>query len=136
MHGLAKPGIHWHGPTTDVAAVWRENHVAMLLSYREGLPRTLVEAAAAGPANRHNRCCRLQGGRSRRCRRLLMPARDADAACEAILRLASDPQLRTKLGAAARKRFLEGFTEQVVRETMQNVYRNALSLPQKSGEAT
>ena len=31
-----------------MARVWREHHVAMLLSYREGLPRSLVEAAAAG----------------------------------------------------------------------------------------
>ncbi len=44
----AEPGIHWHGSTTDIARVWREHHVAMLLSYREGLPRSLVEAAASG----------------------------------------------------------------------------------------
>src|SRR5262249_62205063 len=44
----AEPGIVWHGAIDDVARVWRENHVAMLLSYREGLPKALVEAAAAG----------------------------------------------------------------------------------------
>ena len=43
-----EPGITWHGHEADVARVWREHHVAMLLSYREGLPRSLVEAAAAG----------------------------------------------------------------------------------------
>src|SRR5208282_862555 len=43
----AVPGITWHGRVADVAQVWREYHVALLLSYREGLPRTLVEAAAA-----------------------------------------------------------------------------------------
>jgi glycosyltransferase involved in cell wall biosynthesis len=41
-------GISWHGYEADVAQVWREYHVAMLLSYREGLPRSLVGAAAAG----------------------------------------------------------------------------------------
>ena len=43
-----EPGITWHGRVADVAQVWRQHHVAMLLSYREGLPRSLVEAAAAG----------------------------------------------------------------------------------------
>jgi len=29
--------------------VWREHHIALFLStYREGLPRTIIEAAAAG----------------------------------------------------------------------------------------
>ena len=41
-------GIFWHGQTADPAAVYREHHVAMLLSYREGLPKTLVEASAIG----------------------------------------------------------------------------------------
>jgi glycosyltransferase involved in cell wall biosynthesis len=44
----AQPGIHWHGATTDIACIWAEHHAAILLSYREGLPRSLVEAAAAG----------------------------------------------------------------------------------------
>ena len=44
-----EPGITWHGRTDDVARVWRENHISMFLSYyREGLPRTLLEAAACG----------------------------------------------------------------------------------------
>src|SRR5262249_57549738 len=44
----AEPGISWHGRTDKVAQVWQEPHVALLLSYyREGLPRTLLAAAAA-----------------------------------------------------------------------------------------
>ena len=45
----AEPGITWHGATDNAPCVWREHHVALFLSYyREGLPRTLVEVAAAG----------------------------------------------------------------------------------------
>ena len=45
----AEPGIHWQGRTEDVAAVWRDHHIALYLSYyREGVPRSLIEAAAAG----------------------------------------------------------------------------------------
>src|SRR4051794_21580261 len=44
-----EPGFRWHGSTRDVAEVWRTHHVAMLLTwYREGVPRSLIEAAASG----------------------------------------------------------------------------------------
>ena len=47
----AEPGIAWHGATRDIAGVWREHHVACLPSRGgEGLPRTLLEAAACGRA--------------------------------------------------------------------------------------
>ena len=39
-HLADTPGVVWHGPSTDVAAVLRSHHIAMLLSYREGLPRS------------------------------------------------------------------------------------------------
>ena len=46
-----EPGIAWHGPTRDVAAVWRDHHVCCLPSRGgEGLPRTLLEGAACGRA--------------------------------------------------------------------------------------
>src|SRR4051794_18700731 len=41
-------GIFWHGHADHASTVWRDHHVAMLLSYREGLPRALTEAAASG----------------------------------------------------------------------------------------
>src|SRR5438309_623175 len=45
----SEPGIRWHGRTPDVSEVWRTHHVAMLLTwYREGVPRSLIEAAASG----------------------------------------------------------------------------------------
>src|ERR1043165_918508 len=44
-----EPGIRWNGSTREVADVWRTHHVAMLLTwYREGVPRSLIEAAASG----------------------------------------------------------------------------------------
>src|SRR3974390_1257053 len=40
------PGIRWYGHVPDVARVWQEHHIALLLSYREGMTPALVEAAA------------------------------------------------------------------------------------------
>jgi len=118
----AEPGIAWHGAADDVARVWRENNVAMLLSYREGLPKALVEAAAAG---RPIIAADVTG-----CREvvrdgiegLLVPRDNADAAARALVRLAADAPLRARLGAAANARFRERFTEEAVVRTMTALY--------------
>jgi len=122
----AEPGIAWHGPTDDVARVWRENHVAMLLSYREGLPKALVEAAAAGRP--------IVASDVTGCREvvrdgvegLLVPLGDIDAAARALVRLAGDAALRARLGAAAHARFHERFTEEAVVRTMTEFYARGI----------
>jgi glycosyltransferase involved in cell wall biosynthesis len=123
-----EPGITWHGRTEDVARVWREHHVAMLLSYyREGLPRTLLEAAAAGrpiittdaPGCRELVRHRREG--------ILVPPRDVDAAARALTELAGDPALRQRLGMAASARVKEAFTEEAIKQAVGGLYRALLS---------
>ena len=122
----AQPGIFWHGPSADVAGVWREHHVAMLLSYREGLPRCLVEAAAAGRpiiATDVAGCREVaRDGREG----LLVPRNDIDATARAVVRLAEDPALRARRGAAARERFIKRFTAAGVMHTVGELYRSLL----------
>jgi len=118
----AEPGITWHGRVGDVAQVWRQHHVAMLLSYREGLPRSLVEAAAAGrPIVATDVAgCRevVRDGQEG----ILVPLGDIDAAAQALTTLAADPDLRYRLGAAANARFHERFTADAVRQKVRNLY--------------
>ena len=115
--------IDWSGPVLDAASVWAEAQIAVLPSYREGLPLSLLEAAACGRA--------MVATDVPGCREvvvheetgLLVPPRDPNALAGAIARLADDRELRIRLGQAARKRVLERFTvERVVGETM-SVYR-------------
>ncbi len=106
----SEPGIRWHGATDDVARVHREHHIAMLLSVREGLPKSLVEAAAAGrpivatdvPGCREV----VRQGREG----YLVPFGDIDAAARALVELAGDRALRVRLGTAANARFHARFT--------------------------
>ena len=124
----AKCGVHWHGQTTDTAAVYREHHVAMLLSYREGLPRTLVEAAAIG---RPIIATDVAG-----CREVvrdgiegfLVKPGDIESICLALARLAGEKELRAHMGKAARKRFEERFTEAAVRSTIMDLYQRLFPL--------
>jgi glycosyltransferase involved in cell wall biosynthesis len=49
----AEPGIAWQGASDDIAGVWRTHHVAMLLTWREGMPRALIgRRLAAGRSSR------------------------------------------------------------------------------------
>jgi glycosyltransferase involved in cell wall biosynthesis len=124
----AEPGIAWHGATRDVAAVWRDHHVACLPSRGgEGLPRTLLEAAACGRAVvttdvpgcrtlvRHD----VEG--------LIVPPGDAASLAEALAALANDPQRVIRLGAAARARVLDGFTERDVMDAVKRLYASMLT---------
>ena len=94
--------IEWQDRRDDIPAVWRDSHIAVLPSYREGLPMALLEAAACGrpivaadvPGSRE---IARDGERA-----LLVPPRDAAALAAAIMRLADDPALRAHLGAGGR----------------------------------
>lgn len=125
-----RPGISWHGHSGDIAQVWRDHHLALFLSsYPEGLPRTLVEAAAAGrpivttdaPGCREVVRDGIEG--------FLVPSGDVDAATRALVKLASDPVLRARMGAAANARFNERFTEAAVKQTVKTLYRSLVDLP-------
>jgi glycosyltransferase involved in cell wall biosynthesis len=119
----AEPGITWHGRFDDVAQIWRDHHVAMLLSYREGLPRALVEAAAAGRpiVTTDVPGCRevVRDGEEG----FLVARGDIDGAARVLMKLAADPGLRRRMGEAANARFRERFTAAAVRQTAGNLYR-------------
>jgi glycosyltransferase involved in cell wall biosynthesis len=127
------PGVNWHGLIPDVARVWQEHHIALLLSHREGLPRTLVEAAASG---RPIVTTDVVG-----CRELvrngqegfLVTLGDRDAAAQALAKLALDASLRQRMGLAAHARFRECFTEDAVRTTIKQLYRRLAHLQAHAG---
>jgi glycosyltransferase involved in cell wall biosynthesis len=124
----AEPGIAWHGRTEDVAAVWRDHHVACLPSRGgEGLPRTLLEAAACGRAivTTDVPGCRtlVRDGIEGR----LVPAGDAAGLAEALSDLSRRPDLVARMGAAARARVLDGFTERDVMESIKRLYSAMLT---------
>jgi glycosyltransferase involved in cell wall biosynthesis len=96
-------GIHWLGHVQDVRTVWERAHFAVLASRREGLPKSLLEAAACGRAMVATDApgCReiaIEGVTA-----LTVPVDDAPALAEAMARLAGDAALRERFGKAARE---------------------------------
>ncbi len=119
-----EPGINWLGVSTDVASVWRQSHIALLPShYREGLPRTLIEAMASGrpvittdvPGCRELVRDGVEG--------LIVPKEDPAALAEALRRLVGDAEARREMGASALTRFREGYTADVVADRITDLYR-------------
>lgn len=110
----------------DMPAVFAQAHIVCLPSYREGLPKALIEAAAAGrpivttdvPGCREVVTDGVQG--------LRVPARDADALADALAKLLADPVLRARMGAAARDRAeVEFGLDTVIAQTLA-LYRGAV----------
>jgi glycosyltransferase involved in cell wall biosynthesis/ribosomal protein S18 acetylase RimI-like enzyme len=110
----------WRDDVRDLLAVM---DVFVLASWREGMPRSAIEAAAMGRALvlTDIRGCREVARHDREA--LLVPPRDPGALAAAISRLAADPALRDRLGAAARRRALERFSEAQVAERVVGHYR-------------
>jgi glycosyltransferase involved in cell wall biosynthesis len=120
--------VAWLGHVSDMSELLRSTHVVCLPThYGEGVPKVLIEAAAAGRAIVATDVpgCReiVQHEQSG----LLVPPRDATALAAALRRLVEDRVLRERMGLAGRRLAEESFsTERVVAETL-DLYRRLLS---------
>ena len=94
--------LTWWGFREDIAAALQQASIVCMPSYREGLPRVLIEAAACGlpivttdvPGCREIVDDGVNG--------LLVPPRDGPATAAAIARLVDNPDLRRRMGEASR----------------------------------
>lgn len=116
--------IEWLGHRDDIAQIWAQAAIAVLPSYyREGIPRSLLEAAACG---RPVVTTDMPG-----CREIvedgvngyLVLPRDVVSLADALEKLIRDPLLRARMGRAGRERVLQHFTErQVVGQTLETYH--------------
>jgi glycosyltransferase involved in cell wall biosynthesis len=121
-----EPGVTWLGHVADVITVWRRAHIAALPSHREGLPKSLLEAAACGrpmiatdvPGCREIVLHEKTG--------LLVPVSDPEALADAILRLAYSSALRVRLGVAARRLVDERFSADIIGKATVALYKRFL----------
>lgn len=123
----ARQGLaEWDGWQEDMPGLWRSTHIAVLPSYREGLPKTLLEAASCG---RPLVATDVPG-----CREivrdgdngLLVPVKDASALADAIERLVRDEGLRRQMGESSRRRVESSYSDRVVISETFGVWRDLL----------
>ncbi len=121
-------GIVWHGHTDDVAAVWRGAHIGVLASRREGLPKSLLEAAASA---RPLVATDVPGCREiarAGVNALLVPPDDAGALAEALARLVADAGLRRQFGLASRRLVEADFSAEAIGRDTVRLYRACIGL--------
>ncbi len=120
----AEPGVTWLGHVEDVRDVWAKAHVAVLASRGgEGIPMTLMEAAACGRA--------LIATDVPGCREvvisgetgILVPLGDIPALVDAFARMVQDAAFRRACGDRARKRVADGLDAGTVGQKTVAVYR-------------
>lgn len=120
--------VQWLGHVDDMPGLLQTVDIVVLPSYREGLPKGLIEAAACAlplvatdvPGCREVVTHEVDG--------LLVPMKDGSALAAAVLRLHEDPQLRRRLGEAARTKALSHFDEQIVNRQTLAVYGELVAM--------
>ncbi len=123
----AKEHVIFAGHRDDVRDLLALMDVFVLPSWREGLPRSAIEAAAMGlPMVLTNiRGCRevvredVEG--------LLVPPKNPARLAAAVSRLVADPEMLARMGIAARDRALEHFDEHDVEDIVVREYERLLS---------
>ena len=98
----ASTGVEWIGDCRNMPRLFRESHIVCLPSYREGMPKALLEACGAGRAiiTSESPGCRdvVRSGENG----LLVPPRDSRALAAAMRELLVNPLLRQRMGRQAR----------------------------------
>jgi len=121
-----RPNVTHLGFVQDIGALWASAHIAVLPSHREGMPLSLLEAAACG---RPLVATDVPG-----CRDIarpgvnafLVPLDDAEALADAIDRLAGDPELRRRFGRASRHLVEQYFSSSLIGADLVKLYRRLL----------
>lgn len=115
------------GWVEDMPSMLAASHVVCLPSYREGLPKSLIEAAAAGrpivttdvPGCREVVTDGYNG--------FLVPPRSPSALADALARLIGDRELRRKMGERGRERAVTEFGLRGVVERTLSIYEESAS---------
>ncbi|MGQ0532421.1 MAG: glycosyltransferase [Caulobacteraceae bacterium] len=119
------PGVEVVGRVNDVATFWRNAHIACLPSRGgEGLPRTLLEAAASGRpivTTEAPGCTEFAHDIG-----LVVACGDVGRLALALQTLASDTEMRSRLGARAREKVLAGYSEAHAAAVASEAWRRAL----------
>jgi glycosyltransferase involved in cell wall biosynthesis len=119
--------VEYWGFRDNITEVWRTSHIAVLPSYREGLPKALLEAAACArpivttdaPGCREMVEDQVSG--------LLVPVRSVQPLADVLEQLARSPEDRARLGHAARCRVEREFADHIVHDALLAVYDMLLS---------
>lgn len=115
-------GVEWWGWQADMRQVYARAHFVCLPSYREGVPKVLLEAAACGRAVIATDVPGCRDVVVDRATGLLVPPRDGQALADAIATLAEDASMRELMGREGRDRVVKKYSDEIVVDQVLSVY--------------
>lgn len=115
------------GRREDMPQVLAQSHIVCLPSYREGLPKSLLEAASCGRpiVTTDVPGCReiVRDGDNG----ILVEVRNSMALADALEKLLADPELRQQMGRRGRERVMNEFSQEIIDVQILALYREAIS---------
>ena len=128
--------VTWCGQVDEMAKLYSEADIACLPSYREGLPKSLIEAASSGLpiVTTDVPGCRevVRDGETG----FLVPAKDYTALANALARLIDSPDLRHQMGSNARKLAETRFGQNEISDQIIAVYEELCRPHKDNGQTT
>ncbi len=121
-------GIEWWGHREDMPTVLGAATLVVLPSYREGLPKVLLEAAACGKALIATDVPGCREVVQHQKTGLLVPVRDPVALADAITHLLSNHELRTAMGVSGREFVMREHSKEKIGRHFLDLYREQLDL--------
>ena len=115
--------VEWWGHTNQMQLTLRQADIVCLPSYREGMPKILLEAMSCGLPCIATDVPGCRAAIRHQYNGLLVPPKDAKALAEALSLLANDCQLRAVMGQRGRLRALNEFEQTLIESATVDVYR-------------
>jgi len=123
---VRESGIEWWGHREDLPTVIGQATLVVLPSYREGLPKVLLEAAACGKAVIATDVPGCRSVVQHQHTGLLVSVRDAAAVAGAIAELLGNTERRTLLGEHARQSVVRAHSSEKISAEFLALYRELL----------
>lgn len=124
--------LQWHGYEQDMPSLLKRVNIVCLPSYREGLPRILLEAAACGRAIVTTDVPGCRDAVIPYKTGLIVPAKDPQSLFHAMNFLIEADDYRKSMGKAGRQWVEEKFSGQIINEQFIDFYEQITCNPPKS----
>ena len=123
---LKSSNVKWFGHRDDIKEQIQECNIFVLPSYREGVPRTLLEASSLAKPMVTTDAIGCREVVDDGVNGFLVPVKDSVELSKRILELSKDSELREMMGSSAREKALKEFDIKIVVQKYMEVYEKII----------
>jgi len=119
--------VKWIGYQKNMVEVYNDSHIVVLPSYREGMPKTLIEACAVGRPIVTTDAIGCRECVDEGVNGFKVPVRSTKELAHALKILILDKELREKMGNASREKAEKEFDQKAVVEKHLEIYNELIN---------